>query len=601
MKYFVCPPQDRPRAYLRWPAWVLAPVIALGLACGGSVQGVPNDTGAEPPVTGKTGLDKTATGGGQNSLDGGSDVRRDASVPRADAAISRSGDAGLAASADKCPSGAPRALNRVRFYPTMGRAAALLGGTFQGSNTSETNDFVDLVKIEQPPVDGVYTELTFANDKVYRYIKYYSPKDSYGSIAELEFYHDDIRLTGQGFGTASSVAGVSYALALDGETATAFQGSLADGNYIGLDIGSKAVVQDPTFSPAAGALASPSDITIRSGTPGAKIRYTLDGSSPSASAAADYAGPVKVTSGRVTISAVASADCLFDSQVVQATYSVGASAQPVGKGLKSYHIGNSLTDTINPWLEPIADSTGVDHTFARWTIPGATVKYIWEHKGDGVGTPQAAADYDSWVKSYAPIDHLTIQPFADPSLTFEGAAGTSMYTGVLAQSPDVQLWIYAQWASPRDWAKDPLAIGASWANPAWSVPTAPSDWATATDNQRLYYEAYRQYVDDNAGGKRVLVIPAGSALVELKRQVEAGMVPGISDFFGYSFQDELHLTKPVQYLVALVFYSCFYKQPSEGRVAVPAELGLTDAQAKIFQRIAWSVASAYPLSGITSP
>ena len=129
----------------------------------------------------------------------------------------------------------------------------------------------------------------------------------------------------------------------------------------------------------------------------------------------------------------------------------------------------------------------------------------------------------------------------------------------------------------------------------------PTDWVSATQNQQLYHEAFRQYVDDHADGKSVLVIPAGAALIELKRQIEAGLVPGISDFFGYSFQDELHLTQPVQYFVALVFYSCFYKQTAEDRVVVPAELGLTAAQAKIFQQIAWSVSSAYPLSGITSP
>jgi hypothetical protein len=499
-----------------------------------------------------------------------------------------------------CPAGAPRALTRVRLYPAKGQAAALVGGVLQGSNTSETNDFVDLVKIEQAPAEGAYTELQVQNDKVYRYLKYYSPEGSFGRIAELELYHGQERLTGEGFGTTGE-GDSSFAGALDGDSNTSFTGALADGNYVGLDIGQQALVATPTFSPEAGALAQAGEVAISSTTPGAKIRYTTDGTNPSASTGTLYSGPVAVGDGKVTLKAVASADCLFDSQVAQAAYSVGT--QPTNpaetRGYKSYHIGNSLTDTINPWLEPIADSTGVDHTFARWTIPGAPVRYIWEHKGDGVGTPQEAADFDSFVRSYAPIDHLTVQPFADPNIAQEAGAAVEMVNGVRAASPDVQAWVYAQWASPRDWQKDPFANGASSAVPPWNVPSAPTDWASATRNQVLYYEAFRQYVDDHAEGKRVLVIPAGLALLELKRQIDGGSFPGASDFFAYAYADDLHLTPPAQYLVALVFYSCFYKQTAEGRSTTPAELMLTGPQATALQRIAWNVASGYPLSGIT--
>ncbi|MDB4990445.1 MAG: hypothetical protein JWN04_5623 [Myxococcaceae bacterium] len=583
----------------------LALAVVMLTGCAGSVSTFSDDAGSGSSVTGQT-VDKAASAAGAMRPDGGSALLDAASLADASGATggpsgADAADAGLALGADGCPMGAPRALNRVRFIPAKGKTAALVGGLFRGSNTSQTNDFVDLAKIEQEPVEGAFTELTFANDRVYRYIKYDSPQGSYGSVADLEFYHDDTRLEGAGFGTASSLAGVTYQLALDGDSTTEFEGSLADGNYIGLDIGGAFVTGTPVFTPAAGALASGGSVVISSDTPGAKIRYTLDGTRPSATSGTNYAGPVSVMTGRVTVTAQASAECHFDSATSQATYAVGTTTPAATKGFKSYHIGNSLTDTINPWLEPIADSTGVDHSYARWTIPGSTVKYLWEHKGEGFGTPAGAENFDSFVQTFAPIDHLTIQPFADPSLQYEGLAGTELYQGVLTSSPDAQLWIYAQWASPRDWAMDALANGASWAAPAWSVPTPATDWTSATRNQRLYHEAYRQYVDDHAAGKTVLVIPAGDALIELKRQIEAGLVPGISDFFGYSFQDELHLTRPVQYLVALVFYSCFYKQTPQGRVVVPPELGLTTAQATALQQIAWSVASAYPLSGITSP
>jgi hypothetical protein len=106
-------------------------------------------------------------------------------------------------------------------------------------------------------------------------------------------------------------------------------------------------------------------------------------------------------------------------------------------------------------------------------------------------------------------------------------------------------------------------------------------------------------VDARVGGKPLLIVPGGLALVELKRRMDTGAVPGLGDFFGTMFEDELHLTRPAQYLVALVFYACLYRQTPEGRVT-SAGTGLTTEQARIFQQIAWIVASEYAGSGVRS-
>jgi hypothetical protein len=85
--------------------------------------------------------------------------------------------------------------------------------------------------------------------------------------------------------------------------------------------------------------------------------------------------------------------------------------------------------------------------------------------------------------------------------------------------------------------------------------------------------------------------------VALKREIEAGRVAGISDFFATHFDDDLHLTAKGQYLVSLVFYACLYRQSPEGRVT-SANSTLTDAQAMIYQRIAWETARSYRWSGL---
>lgn len=497
-----------------------------------------------------------------------------------------------------CPEGAPRAVNRVRFYPAPGRAAAMVGGHFQGSNTGPTNDFVDFAMIHEAPTEGAFGELRFANDGLFRYLKYYSPDGSYGGIAELEFYRDDVRLDGEAFGTASPGEQGAFTRALDRDPGTAFVAASADGNYVGIDIGRAAVVAEPAFSAAPGPMSVPGAVSISSATSDASIRYTLDGSLPSRSRGQVYTGPIAVPDGSTIIKAIAYADCLFASPVVQATYTAGVqSAAAPKRGLKSYHVGNSLTDTINPWLEPIADSAGVDHKYARWTIPGATVKWIWEHKGEGFGTPQGAERFDEFVRTFAPIDHLSVQPYADPSLDNEAKAAAEMYAAARAHSPDLQLWIYAQWPSRSEWSKDGFATGASWAAPPWKVAAQPKSWEEAARGQVAYHEAFRQYVDDHVPGKSVLVVPAGLALVELKRAIEAGTVPGISDFFSRTFSDDLHLTAPGQYLVGLVFYACLYQASPEGRVT-SAGSELSAQQARIYQRIAWEVVRGYTWSGV---
>ncbi len=77
----------------------------------------------------------------------------------------------------------------------------------------------------------------------------------------------------------------------------------------------------PSFSPPAGSYATAQSVTLASDTQGAVIRYTTDGSTPTATSAI-YSGPVAVsTSG--TLKAFASASGLAASSVSSASYSIG--------------------------------------------------------------------------------------------------------------------------------------------------------------------------------------------------------------------------------------------------------------------------------------
>lgn len=83
-------------------------------------------------------------------------------------------------------------------------------------------------------------------------------------------------------------------------------------------------VSDPMFSPAGGTYTAAQTVSITSTTAGASIRYTTDGSTPSATNGILYTGPVSVGS-TTTLQAIAYESGLADSGVNYASYIINAS------------------------------------------------------------------------------------------------------------------------------------------------------------------------------------------------------------------------------------------------------------------------------------
>nr|WP_082115397.1 chitobiase/beta-hexosaminidase C-terminal domain-containing protein [Lentzea aerocolonigenes] len=83
----------------------------------------------------------------------------------------------------------------------------------------------------------------------------------------------------------------------------------------------QAPVAMPSFSPPGGAYTSAQTVTITTATSGASIRYTVDGSTPTASSPL-YSGPISVPSSR-TVNAIGIKAGLANSSVASATYTIG--------------------------------------------------------------------------------------------------------------------------------------------------------------------------------------------------------------------------------------------------------------------------------------
>ena len=85
--------------------------------------------------------------------------------------------------------------------------------------------------------------------------------------------------------------------------------------------GGTAAVATPAFSPAGGQYTSAQTVTISTATSGSTIRYTVDGSTPTASSTL-YTGPISVPSSR-TVNAIGIKSGLTNSPVASATYTIG--------------------------------------------------------------------------------------------------------------------------------------------------------------------------------------------------------------------------------------------------------------------------------------
>jgi hypothetical protein len=88
--------------------------------------------------------------------------------------------------------------------------------------------------------------------------------------------------------------------------------------------GGTSAVAAPTFSPPGGTYSSAQTVTISSATAGATIRYTVDGSTPTASSPL-YSGPISVPTSR-TVNAIATKPGSANSAVSSASYTIGTQA-----------------------------------------------------------------------------------------------------------------------------------------------------------------------------------------------------------------------------------------------------------------------------------
>ena len=140
---------------------------------------------------------------------------------------------------------APRPPDTIRFYPRLFHTARMVGGVFEGTNGDAiTGPYSTIYTISsEPPLAWNEVNVDFRD---YRYLRYRGPTNSFGNVAEIEFYRDGTKLPGQPFGTPGSWSnlGNTFDQALDGNLDTFFDAPLPTGAYVGIDTAGGAAPND---------------------------------------------------------------------------------------------------------------------------------------------------------------------------------------------------------------------------------------------------------------------------------------------------------------------------------------------------------------------
>lgn len=119
-----------------------------------------------------------------------------------------------------------------------------------------------------------------------------------------------------------------------------FSGTLLTALWNNLNGGAETVAA-PTFSPPAGTYTTAQSITLACSTPGAVIRYTTDGSTPT-SASTAYTGAISV-SKTTTIKAIATKAGMSDSTVVTSAYTINAGTISPWAPYTAYKVGDKVS------------------------------------------------------------------------------------------------------------------------------------------------------------------------------------------------------------------------------------------------------------------
>jgi hypothetical protein len=255
------------------------------------------------------------------------------------------------------------------------------------------------------------------------------------------------------------------------------------------------------------------------------------------------------------------------------------------------HIGHSLMEKEMPqFVQTLADEAKIPHSYSYQLIIGSPLTYQWD-----IGNFDEETQKTKGRQGVSARDSLSTGKFnalimcdATPVLTHlkwgSLESAPKFYDLALSSNPRTRVYLYHFW-------------------PSLNAP----DYNAAFTEELKAYETIADTMAQKHAAKfpdgKVMIVPAGAAVVEMKRRIEARQVPGINNIREI-YADDIHLTPKGMYLVALVHFATLYgKDPTGMSARMEGPWGnvlvdLPPATATVFQEIAWKAVTDYKRSGV---
>lgn len=281
------------------------------------------------------------------------------------------------------------------------------------------------------------------------------------------------------------------------------------------------------------------------------------------------------------------------SQLVTAAVFLAATTTASAAALRSYHIGNSLTNMpvrgmVPEYSLPALAATAGDESDIGYQIKcGDSLEAIWQLPTTTCVPPNSYGYFKQALPFY-PWDAVTFEPYYDPQAearTTIGKMVNLLRPFTRTDGKRTQLYVYQAW---------PQYLGNKDYSQTWTSPYVQGD----PDNfHRDYFQNLTQQLRDDLGPD-VHLIPAGEALYRIDQLAKAGKVPGITNVKEW-YIDPAHLNGYGNFLATEMIYATMYgKNPSA--IAVP--YGIPPELKAVIDTTVWDVINNEPLTfAVTAP
>jgi PA14 domain/Divergent InlB B-repeat domain len=330
--------------------------VTNGSGSGNYSHGTQVPVSANPPASGQQ---FTGWTGDVSILANPAAVTTTATIPSSNVSIRATYSGGTTGGAEK-----------IRYYPRSGFGWRMVGGVFEGSNGhKDSGPYTPLYTVLTEPSGWTEVDASLGG---FRYLRYRSPSGGFCNVAEIEFYRNNNRLSGPGFGTPGSYSGGTsdaYPASLDSNISTFFDSNQGSSAYVGIDTGASLYTLTVYNGSGDGTYLEGTRVTVSADPPPAGQQFSM------------WTGDTAILSNQLLSPTSALIPAMNVS--ITATYTGGGGSGGTGTGLLGQYYNDSSNSSY-PLANPFTSTPVLTRT-------DANVDFTW-----GGSSPSAAVTADNF-------------------------------------------------------------------------------------------------------------------------------------------------------------------------------------------------------------